>query len=227
MTANTSFFGSANSASRSQYASSSYAEIEVVGHSGVIDQTLLLDTGAFQDCISQALLQELQASAPVQIRRLPEAKTLLLGNRTTATSNKVVKLKWRFKRKADEYDTTFNVVDDLVHDLIISSPSIFKHEFLSRNPEVCVLGLPEHLRPDFENVLGPLGLPTLSKGKRALLDRSKGTDVSAEKARDQKQRVQESKAENDRLRAVDNAEVQRLADEKRRKVEQYRQAQAQ
>lgn len=158
-----SWIGSARTEERALHAESCYIDIEVFCDDGPQQMSALLDTGAFQDCISEALWKDLRCSS--DMRKLAQAKTFRLGNGTTVMSVKAAKVKWKFKTKRKEYRFLFHVVDDLVCDVILSGPSIFKHEFLSSNPEICVLGLPAHLRPIFENVLSPLGLPTLRRGE--------------------------------------------------------------
>lgn len=219
-TATSSFFGSAGTDERATYAASSYAEVEVVGRDQPHGMTALLDTGAFQDCISEALWSTLELAS--QTRKHAKPKTIRLGNRTTVQSSKVVSLKWKFKKKKDEYSLIFYVVDNLAHDLILSGPSIFKHEFLSNNPEICVLGLPEHLRPDFENVLSPLGLPRLSDGRPCSFNSRDDADEQIDQAQEQQQRVGDRARENEVSRDVDLTEIQRLGEEKKRKIEEQR-----
>lgn len=161
-TADTSWRGSAYAGSQSPHALRSYAEVELLLRDRVYPTTVLLDTGADADCVSTRLLELLELESTKAKHR--KAKTFRLGNRSTVTSTHGVKIRWRFKSKKPEYHILFSIVDNLSHDLILSKHSIFDFDFLFENQEICVLGLPEHLRGDFENLLAPLGLPKLSMG---------------------------------------------------------------
>lgn len=167
-TATPSWRGSVDTDGNRVHSAHSFSEVELFGTNESIHQTtVLLDTGAFSNCISKSLWEKTRLRS--QTGKHPGAVRLRLGNDTFVTSTLGVKLKWRFKNKPDVYHFYFYIVPDLAHDLILCGPSIFKHEFLRSNPEVCALYLKGDLLTEFEeklSYLSPLGLPRLRSSKQ-------------------------------------------------------------
>lgn len=221
-TATPSWRGSVDSGGNRVHSAQSFSEIELFdGNEKTHAITVLLDTGAFSNCISKRLWQHINLKA--QTGKHPKEQSLRLGNDSFVRSTLGVKAKWRFKGKTEVYHFYFYVVADLTHDLILSGPSIFKHEFLRSNPEICALYLKGDLRTEFEDKLSsltPLGLPRLWSGKHTVVFCTYWADLKvAAERRNQDERANRKGVENEQTRSINSAEITRLAEEKRSKMQ--------